>query len=296
MIRSERGMALVVVLMAVAVLMALTTEFLYEVQVGTDSLDNWVELRQLGQAAGTGAAVAASLVRLNVPNATYTYPGEIVYPAYDPFGDGVSVLFTVSDETGRLNLNKLVAQNDDPDARWFPAFERLLEELEVDKSVAEAVVDYIDTNRYGPYENTARNAPLASVDELRSVAGVTSAVYNTLAPYVTIYGDGRVNINAAAEPVIMALGGAIDAEIDAEMAERVVDFREQVGGFTGQVDRTIMDVSGFKTIGIQLSGVVIAYKGSAFRVEAEASDGDGLKRVLTTVLDAQGTVLYWREY
>jgi len=293
-------MALVVVLMAVAVLMALTTEFLYEVQVGTDSLENWVELRQLGQAAGTGAAVAASLVRLNVPNSTYTYPGELVYPAYDPFGDGVSVLFTVSDETGRLNLNKVVAQNGDPDARWFPAFERLLEELEVDKSVAEAVVDYIDANRYGPYENHARNAPLASVDELRSVAGVTSTVYNTLAPYVTIYGDGPVNINAAAEPVIVALSGVLSESvpggIDAEMAERVVDFREQVGGFTSQAGRTIMDVSGFETgIGVGLTGF-IAYKGSAFRVEAEATDGDGLKRVLTVVLDAQGTVLYWREY
>lgn len=52
-----------------------------------------------------------------------------------------------------------------------------------------------------------RNGPFQSLDELRWVRGVTREVFDRVAPFVTVHGDGRVNVNVAPRPVLQALPG-----------------------------------------------------------------------------------------
>jgi len=50
-----------------------------------------------------------------------------------------------------------------------------------------------------------RNGPFTAVEELRGVLGVTPEVYALVAPYVTVVGDGRINVNAASAVVLATL-------------------------------------------------------------------------------------------
>ena len=48
------------------------------------------------------------------------------------------------------------------------------------------------------------NRPLASIDELRYVLGMTPKIFEEAAPYLTLSGT-RINVNAAPEPVLLAI-------------------------------------------------------------------------------------------
>lgn len=52
-----------------------------------------------------------------------------------------------------------------------------------------------------------RNGPFQTLPELRSVLGMTAAVYDSITPYLTLLGSGQVNLNTAGRPVLLALPG-----------------------------------------------------------------------------------------
>jgi type II secretory pathway component PulK len=52
-----------------------------------------------------------------------------------------------------------------------------------------------------------RNAPFERVTDLRDVLGMTDRYYARVRPYLTTRGTGRVNLNAAERPVLLALPG-----------------------------------------------------------------------------------------
>ncbi|MGH7525756.1 MAG: general secretion pathway protein GspK, partial [Gemmatimonadales bacterium] len=76
-------------------------------------------------------------------------------------------------------------------------------------------------SRYVP-----RNAPLKRLDELRRVQGVTDSLALAVAPYVTVDGDLRIDVNAAPESVLAAVPG-----VGPGGARRIVSQRSR-GGFT----------------------------------------------------------------
>jgi type II secretory pathway component PulK len=49
------------------------------------------------------------------------------------------------------------------------------------------------------------NRPFASVEEVRHVLGMTTAIFEALRPFVSVVGSGRINVNAAPEPVLYAI-------------------------------------------------------------------------------------------
>jgi len=51
------------------------------------------------------------------------------------------------------------------------------------------------------------NRPFARLSELRGVLGMTPELYARIAPLLTVRGVGRVNLNAAPRPVLLALPG-----------------------------------------------------------------------------------------
>jgi general secretion pathway protein K len=57
-----------------------------------------------------------------------------------------------------------------------------------------------------PQPYAKKNAPFELVQELMLVQGMDEELYKALEPYITIYGDGLVNVNTAPLTVLMALG------------------------------------------------------------------------------------------
>jgi type II secretory pathway component PulK len=51
------------------------------------------------------------------------------------------------------------------------------------------------------------NRPFANLNELRHVLGMTSELFDQMRPYLTLVSSGRINVNAAPEPVLLALPG-----------------------------------------------------------------------------------------
>ncbi len=133
---------------------------------------------------------------------------------------GGTVAGTLVDLQGRFNLNTLVAGGQANPAA-IALFKRLLLRLELSSVRPEAVVDWIDPDSVAlpgggedafylraepPYR--AANAPLASVQELRGIAGVDGAALARLVSQVTALPEQTViNVNTASPLLLEVLSG-----------------------------------------------------------------------------------------
>ena len=134
----------------------------------------------------------------------------------------------VVDMQSRFNLNNLKVKNDP----WYLVFQRLLRVLEIDESLADAVVDWIDKDLDVSGTNGAEdpeyllktpsyraaNRLLGSVGELLWVEGFSEESISLLAPHVSALplSDTKININTATVPVLRALSKEILSESAAE--------------------------------------------------------------------------------
>jgi general secretion pathway protein K len=151
--------------------------------------------------------------------------------------DRAIVAGAIEDAQGKFNLNNLAGESkSDADYRIF---QRLLKQLALPVELADAVMDWIDTdqdlNGPGGAEDAyylslkrpyrAANQPLAHVDELYRIRGFDAATVARLKPHVTAL-PGRkrttVNINTATEPVLAAIfdGKVPEDELSARIALR----------------------------------------------------------------------------
>jgi type II secretory pathway component PulK len=64
------------------------------------------------------------------------------------------------------------------------------------------------------------DGPFASVAMLRFVIGMNDSVYQLVHPYLTVFGSGRVDVNAAERPVLLALPGMTEESVALVMQYR----------------------------------------------------------------------------
>jgi general secretion pathway protein K len=58
-----------------------------------------------------------------------------------------------------------------------------------------------------------RNGPFQTLPELRSVRGMTPALYDRMRPHLTLLGSGQINLNLADRPVLLALPGMTEEAV-----------------------------------------------------------------------------------
>jgi general secretion pathway protein K len=153
----------------------------------------------------------------------------------------------IRDLTGRIQINALVNRKgeyntDQKDLLTrFLSLERFgLEAEEVDNLV-DAIKDWMDRDeevtKFGAesaYYQTlekpylCRNAPLESLEELLFVRGMTRELFYGsgekpgVSGFLTVYGDGKVNINTA-DPVVLS---SLSDNLDQRSVEDLLAFRE----------------------------------------------------------------------
>jgi len=240
-VSEERGFALLAVILVLALLAVVVTEFAFSMRLEASMVRAYrdgVLARNLAE-AGVQQAIREILSDANVHGldetgqvAFYTVPAGSTaakrYPSLErtevPLGAG-AFSYRITDEEGRLNVNGGVADR----------MQRLLTALGVDKierdSIVDAIEDWRDTNDTKrangaesddylklPVPYRARNGNFQDTDELLQVKGITPELYfghdetPPLADMLTARGRGTVNINTAAAPVLSALGLS-DAEV-----------------------------------------------------------------------------------
>jgi len=244
-LENEKGIALLVTLLILVLVVALA----YEVfRIGAQSAQTGAYGRDsircvLLAEAGTGAARIA--LRVDARDNQYDTLDEIWSRSALPItlGDG-EVRVTIEDEERKIDLNRLMLPNGiAPDERRLAVFQRLLDTLGIDRGVADAVVDWLDTDenpRAGGAESSyylglpnpyrAKNDLFDTIGELRLVRGVTSEVFEKLRPFVTVSSSGMVNINTAPKEVLMSLSAGTDlaggGAIDAKTADEIIQYRK----------------------------------------------------------------------
>lgn len=240
-----------------------------------------------------------------------------------PLGDGQ---FSVScddsrygacDEAARINVNTASEA----------VFTNLFTLLKVDNDpreitkLVQAVLDWRDSDDAQMTEGAEsvhyrslkkpyvpRNGPMESVQELLTVRGMTREIYEALKPWVTVYTNGKVNINSAPAINLQALG------LNPDLAEKVIDFRKGTDNMTGTKDdgvfQSIQAITQDLSIALSLSSEefgqisnavsadLLEVKSDIFRIRSIGrliKDDKTFDTTILCVVKRNGTFLYWQE-
>jgi general secretion pathway protein K len=229
--RPRRGFALITVLWVMGILAVLAADFAAAARTTRVAAANArTDVRALW-AARAGLARATELldrkVARNLAGYDFAAHGDTALPEIAYELDGATVRAFALDARARVNVNSADA----------PTLARLFEVAGLASSAADSLADAIldwrdrdDFRRPRGAESAEyrtlrppvlpRNAPIAEVEELRSVWGMSSDRYARIAPYLTTVGDGRIGVNSASVAVLQTLPGIDEAGALAIAARR----------------------------------------------------------------------------
>jgi general secretion pathway protein K len=218
----QRGVALLtaIVLVALATITAVAISFSSAMTLRRSAAVFTVaEGLQLGAGA---EAMAAYLLKQDARNTRQDSLDEDWAQPYGPLElDAGAVLeASIDDQQGRFNVNNLITVGGVADADARIQFERLLGLLGLETRWAPLLIDWLDSDieptlpdggedglylgQPTPYRTA--NLPITSITELLALPGMTRAIFDRLAPYVTALPPGqRVNLCTAPGVVLDAL-------------------------------------------------------------------------------------------
>ncbi len=311
LLRQQRGMVLLLVLVVMALLSALLSEFAFSTLVDLRLAETFRDRSRAYYLARGGIRAGQMILREDQNN--YDGPDEMWGQgvANFPVGEGFLTI-DITDQDGRLAINSLVVGNN-PQSVQKERFLRLFEILEFPDGpdLVAALIDWIDTddqeyvqdgllgaesNEYLSQDPgySARNGPLRSLEELSLVRGFTPEVVAQLKPHVTIYGDSGVNLNTATPEVIATLYFDEEDRITLEEARDIAsardiepfrdleDFKQEFPGLwqlfptSGELDYSI------------------GFKSDFYRVRSQAWVNEGTRVIEAVVAKPQNNILFLR--
>jgi general secretion pathway protein K len=270
------GFVVVVVLCMVMMLGVLLLGFNYKSRVNLRAVDGVRKSEQALNCARAGLNIAIAIVRdTNDIHKNKPLLNLLSGEKSLAVGDGECSI-TITEENGRLNVNLLKDKSGRLDQTRAEQLLRLIDLLNQEQtghshigySLVPSIIDWTDSDDQVtclPFiwqENLGaessyysklqvpygcKNAPLDTTEELLLVKGITQEVFDRICDYVTVYGDGRININSASRQVIECLS----EKMDAVLAQMIIDRREfkpfdsitelrDVPGMTDSIYYTIM--------------------------------------------------------
>lgn len=260
MSRDERGFALIVVLLVLAVVGVVGAEFAYSMRLEAAAVRAYKDGIIGAHLAEAAVAQATREIVADAPYVTADERGLLTFYTRErlalprlarekvEFGGG-QYSYRLSDEEARINLNTSA-----PDR-----IDRLLRELGLDKRVRDTIGDSLqdwrdpnDLYRLNgaesddyylklPVPYRAKNANLDSARELLQIRGVTPEIYHSapdrpggLAEAVTVKTAGQININTATPLVLAALGVAAAEISEIEQARHIQPYATVPPRFGGR--------------------------------------------------------------
>jgi general secretion pathway protein K len=310
----DRGFALVITLIVTALLVALVTEFITEVYVDTTARQNYVDAQKAALLAESGVAGAQGLLRFSLSAKNYTSLHDPWAKPIDVPEESGSLRITIEDESAKLSLNHIAGANGtfidetDPTGSYYGTALRLFKTLKLPAGdLCDAIADWVDENdipKPGGGETAwyssrkpamlAKNARLATFEELALVKGFSSEIMEKLRPFTTVYAENSVaapiNINTAPREVLVSL----DERISDALAEQIINYRKTTP-FKDKAE--LVKVPGMERIATGLQSRITA-KSNVYRIHSEAQVNGTIRVVESVVSFAAGAplTLYWREY
>jgi general secretion pathway protein K len=335
---SRQGMVLILALWALSLLTVLAVQMAVQVRQKIQVLSRLEDRSRLQSLAASGVqkaqAVLQAALRLNgtfnssaVKEFVFNNPlafenvvlgensFEVSYSYCPATVTEPEKRFGISDEEGRINVN---TANRVVLMRLIRITTGLPEEAAGD--LANAIIDwrqygeneiagfysddYYDNLEF-PYQQ--KKKPFEHFEELLLVKGMSPAIYERLLDFITIYGDGHVNVNTASPVVFQALGlseafvekilfvrrGPDNIEMTADdyFFTDVSHMMQDIATFT-KVDQTE-----FEEFAFFYSQAVLGTQSSYFRIQSTGQLRASLeKKVIRCVFyPHDGKIIYWRE-
>lgn len=227
----------------------------------------------------------------------------------------VKTYFGVVDEASKLNINTV-------DRRTL---KRLLEAFGVDEMQAEeiaaAIVDWRDQDSFlsipiGSAEDSyytnldlpyyCKDSPFQVLDELLLVKGMSKELFDKVKDYLTVFGDGKININTATFPVLKAL------RLKDKLIEKIIRYREGEDEEWGTSDDRVftqiqmiipqltkvysLSAEEINSLNKLISNHRLTISSSIFLIRSRATlPFSPLGKEITCVVDREGKILFWRE-
>lgn len=239
--------------------------------------------------------------------------GRVSYEYPTPAGATENITFYgAADEERRININKV-------NATVLQTLLVKVGEVETNKALAlaDAIIDWRDEDNtprpYGvendyyitlkpPYPSKDKDFEIP--EELLLVKGMTPEIYNKIKDMVTVWGDGRVNINTAPAGTLRALGLPIS------LVSNIYRFRAGRDGTLGTSDDNIIPKEGelvarlLKEIPLSpadielLNGLIVSDLITAgskyFRITARGTIHNKTREI-TCIIQRGGSIVFWQE-
>jgi len=311
----EKGMALLLVLVIVALLTSLLTELAFSTLVDLRLTETFRDSTRAYYLARGGVSAGRMILqedrnKYDALNETWSQ-GIVNYPV----GEGV-VTIDIQDLDGKLAVNDLVDGNN-PQALVVDRFYRFflalgIENLADPAELTAALIDWLDQgdepytmirtddvnipvsgaenlyyqSRQKPYQ--CKNGPLETLDELLLVRGFTPEILKLAAPHLTVNGSSQININTASSKVLMSLSPLIDQQTaEALIARRqdspIVTISELEDILPAETYSVLKSLANLKNLGTT---------SSFYRITARASINDGNRRLVAEVDKQHNSLLF----
>jgi general secretion pathway protein K len=215
----QQGVALVTVILIVALMTTIVSRLSLMNSIWLRQVDNSAALVQAGQATRAAQTWISDILKNddNTFDAQTDDWAQPVIPVPIAWGE---MFGWIEDMQSRFNVNNLINENGNIAPIEVVRFRYLLVNLELDPAIADAVVDWIDTDGIvtgsdgaedlyymgmeRPY--LAANRPIIDEREMLQIKGIDQTAWNRLEPYICALPERtKVNINTAKPEVVAAV-------------------------------------------------------------------------------------------
>ena len=235
---TQRGIALLTAVLVLALAAIAATSIAANHQLSIRRTENALFGSQAWSYLQGGESWVKVILARDLDDSDVDHSGESWATSLPPLPlPGGYISGEIADEQGKINVNNLVVGNEfDPLTRT--RLQRVFALLELDETLVQAIIDWIDpdveaippngaeddyyTGLEQPY--LASNHAMSHISELRLVKGFTQEIYDIVSPYLTaLPATTAININSAQDVVIASLS----PEISVDSAQTIVDEREE---------------------------------------------------------------------
>jgi general secretion pathway protein K len=218
-VSQQRGLALITAMLVVAIAATTAAYLSLDQQIWSRQAQNLTDRAQAEVVRAGALEWAVTILAKDARDSQIDDLTENWAKGLPPLAvEGGQVTGRIIDAQGKFNLYNLV-RGGAPSPPDIGAFRHLLQSLDLDPNLTDAVIDWIDADSNAsaagaedidylqmttPYR--AANQPMQSVEELRLVRGFSREMVDKIRPFVTALPQPTaINVNTADKKVLAAL-------------------------------------------------------------------------------------------
>ncbi len=283
---NKGGIALIICLIVIALLSVFVIECSFLSRVDARITGNWENERRAFYLAEGGVNFGIYLLKrdkTDVDSLLDIWAGAV--PPI-PVDEGF-IKLEINDEDGKININRLIDKNGKLNRPLMAAVKRLFLEFDVEPEVVLALLGRFEEEPGSSAESSGSDSGTGffrTKAELNKIPGLCDCT-----DYLTIYSTGKININTALVPVLMALSKSINEELAEEIvrcrASRPFSSVSQIGQVPGITPDIVAEVKKLATV-----------KSSFFTVRCSALVDEGLNNTEAVIeREKKGLkIIFWK--